>query len=76
MHTDPDELLPQHQHLLLVDSTKLARGRLSDRQTWITRMEAAVSAKERLIRDVQGLEGDAPHERTEEDEDNEGLQGH
>ena len=58
LYTDPDELLPQHQHLLLVlDKTKLTRGSLSDRQTWITRMEAAMSAKERLCREVMDLEG-------------------
>ena len=58
LYTDPDELLPQHQHLLLVDKRELTRSSLSDRQTWITRMEAAMSAKERLRREVMDLEGD------------------
>ena len=48
MHTDPDELLPQHQHLLLVDPKKLEEGPLSNKQVWISRMEAAKLAKEKV----------------------------
>ena len=47
MYTDPDKLLPQHQHLLLVDKSSLADGRLHKQQAWITRVEAAKLAKQR-----------------------------
>ena len=59
MYTDPDELLPQHQHPLVVSKERLEQAALSERQTWITRVEAAVSAKERLKRDIEEVEGDA-----------------
>ena len=68
LYTDPDELLPQHQHLLLVDKSRLTRGSLSDRQTWITRVEAAMSAKERLCREVMDLEGTEQQGETEVNE--------
>ena len=31
MYTDPDELLPHHQHLLLVDPVDLGEGPLTDK---------------------------------------------
>ena len=47
MYTDPDDLLPQHQHLLLVDKSSLADGRLHKQQAWIMKVEAAKLAKQR-----------------------------
>jgi hypothetical protein len=32
MYTDPDELLPQQQHLLLVDPVELGEGPLTGKQ--------------------------------------------
>ena len=32
MYVDPDELFPQHQHLLLVDQVELGEGPLTDKQ--------------------------------------------
>ena len=54
MYTDPDELLPQHQHLLLVDKDKVCRGTLSEQRTWIVKMKAAKRAMERLSEDTNG----------------------
>ena len=48
MHTDPDDLLPQHRYLLLVDQKKLGGGPLSNKQVWILRMEAVMLAKEKV----------------------------
>ena len=48
MYTDPDELLAQHQHLLLVDPVVLGEGSLTDKRVWILRMEAAILAKEKV----------------------------
>ena len=46
MHTNPDDLLPKHQYLLLVASEKkLGEGLLSNKQVWILRIEAAILAK-------------------------------
>ena len=48
MYTNPDELLPQHQHLLLMDPEELGEGPLANKQTWILKMEAARLAKEKV----------------------------
>ena len=56
LYTDPDELLPQHQHLLLVDPAKLGEGPLVNKQVWISKMEAAKSAKEKV--DEEGDRGE------------------
>ena len=56
MHTDPDELLPQHQHLLTVDKDEVCGGTLAEQRTWIVRMKAARKAKVRTTGD--GNEGD------------------
>jgi hypothetical protein len=48
MYTDPDELLPQHQHLLLMNPAELGEGPLADKQVWIVKMEAARLAKEKV----------------------------
>ena len=61
MYTDPDELLPQHQHLLMVDLSELGEGPLVNKQVWIPKMEVASLAKGKWIRQ-RILRGD---ERTE-----------
>jgi hypothetical protein len=48
MYTNPDELLPQHQHLLLMNPAELGEGPLADKQVWIVKMEAARLAKEKV----------------------------
>ena len=50
MYTDPDKLLPQHQHLLLIDKEKLTESTLDERQTWVTKIEVAIKAKEVINR--------------------------
>ena len=59
LYTDPDDLLPQHQHLLLVDPAKLGEGPLVNKQIWISNMEAAKAAKEKL-----GEEGERGENQT------------
>ena len=44
MHTDPDELLPRHRHLLEENFGALGEGSSIDRQYWIASMESALSA--------------------------------
>ena len=45
LHTDPDDLLPQHQPLLLTqDFYQLGSGSSQDRQYWIAQMESALAA--------------------------------
>ena len=47
MYTDPDELLPHHQHLLLVDPVDSGEGPLTNKQVWIPRVGVAILAKEK-----------------------------
>ena len=60
MYTNPDELLPQHQYLLMVDPAELGEGPLANKQVWISKMEAERLAKEKV--DETGSRGS---ERTE-----------
>jgi hypothetical protein len=46
--TDPDTLLPQHQHLLDSDFSKLGEGTSADRQYWLEDMKTAVQASRRV----------------------------
>ena len=48
MYTDPDDLLLQHQHLLMVNVEDLGESPLANKQVWISRMEAAILAKEEV----------------------------
>ena len=48
MYTDPDELLPQHQHVLMVNPSELREGPLSNKQVWISKIEATRLAKEKV----------------------------
>ena len=41
MYTYPDELLPQHQYLLMVDPLEQGEGPLANKKVWILRIEAA-----------------------------------
>ena len=64
MYADSDELLPQHQYLLMVDPAELVEGSpLANKQVWILRMEAASLAKEKV--NGTGIRGG---ERTEFEE--------
>ena len=54
MLTDPQLLLPQHQHLLEEDFLKLGAGTTVDRLVWLDQMEKAVRAK----RAIQGRTDD------------------
>ena len=46
MYTEPDELLPKHQHLLQEDSEALVEGSAQNRQYWIVSTESAIKAHE------------------------------
>ena len=48
MYTDPDELLPEHQHLLTVDKDEICRGKLATQRTWLVRMKAAKKTKTKV----------------------------
>ena len=49
LYTNPNELLTQHQYLLLVDPEQnLGKGPPANKQVWILRMEAAILAKEKV----------------------------
>ena len=57
LHTDPDDLLPQHQPLLLKQNFyQLGIGTSLDRQHWIAQMNSAIAAASH-----------ATHKRTRED---------
>ena len=45
MYTDRDKLLPQHQHLLMVDKDEMCGEMLSEQRAWIVRMKAAKRAE-------------------------------
>ena len=60
MYTDPDELLPQHQHLLMVDLAELGEGSRANKQVWISKMEAT-----RLVKGKVNETGISGGERTE-----------
>ena len=62
MHTDPDELLPEHQYLLTVDKDEVCGGTLSEQRTWIVRMKAAKKAKMRTTGDEYEEGGFRSHE--------------
>ena len=42
LHTDPNDLLPQHRHLLRQDFQQLGEGPSLDRQYWIESMQSAL----------------------------------
>jgi hypothetical protein len=44
LHTDPNDLLPQHRYLLQQDFRQLGVGPSLDRQYWITSMQSAIAA--------------------------------
>jgi hypothetical protein len=53
LHHDPDDLLPQHQHLLHLDFTNLGSGPTTDRQYWVANMTSALTAAN-TVRTRQG----------------------
>ena len=50
MRSDPEQLLPRHQHLMEVDFEALGAGKAVDRQFWIVSMESALSAARQVRR--------------------------
>merc|ERR1712153_265864 len=50
MHTDPDELLPKHKHLMNEDFRALGEGAARHRQYWIANMETAIAAARHVQR--------------------------
>ena len=48
MYTNPNEPLPQHQRLLLVDPAELGEGPLANKQVWIPNMDASRLAQEKV----------------------------
>ena len=48
MFTNPEDLLPAHQHLVKEDFEQLGEGSAINRQYWIANMESAISAAERV----------------------------
>ena len=48
MFTNPEDLLPAHQHLVEEDFEQLGEGSAINRQYWIANMESAISATERV----------------------------
>ena len=59
MYTDPNKLLPEHQHLLMVNKDKMSGGTLSEQRTWIVRMKAA---KRAMVKVTKGTNGDGTEE--------------
>ena len=55
MYNCQDELLTQHQYIFIVDPKELGEGPLANKQVWISRMEAARLAKEKV--DETGITG-------------------
>ena len=54
MYMDPEELLPQHQYLLMVDKDEVCGGTLSEKRDWIVRMKSAKMAKIKTTEDEGG----------------------
>ena len=50
LDTDPNDLLPQHRHLLQQDFQQLGEGRSLDRQYWITSMQSALETADIVLR--------------------------
>ena len=48
MYTDPDDLLPQHQHLRIVDAEELGERLLANKQVRTSRMEEVKLAKDKV----------------------------
>ena len=49
-HTDPNDLLPQHRHLLQRDFRQLGEGTALDRQYWIADMRSAIQTANIVLR--------------------------
>ena len=66
MYTNPDKILPQHQYLIMVDPAELGEGKLTTKQVWISKMEAARLAKKKVDKAVtKGRGGQTDGTRTE-----------
>ena len=44
LHTDPEQLLEEHCHLLFSDSSALTAGHIKDKLEWISEMDSALGA--------------------------------
>ena len=50
LYTDPNDLLPQHRHLLQRDFRQLGEGTALDRQYWIADMRSAIQTANIVLR--------------------------
>ena len=64
MYTDPDKLLPQHGHLLLVDPVHLGEGPLTDKQVWISRIEVLRGSMVETVTPDMSAPGSNPSQDT------------
>ena len=60
MYTDPDKLLPEHQHLLMVDKDEICGGTLATQRTWLVRMRAAKKAKTKVTENLSEEDTEGP----------------
>jgi hypothetical protein len=50
LHTDPEQLLEEHGHLLFSDFAALASGPIKDRHEWISEIDSALGATSHMAR--------------------------
>jgi hypothetical protein len=50
LHTDPEQLLEEHHHLLFSDFVALASGPTKDKLEWISEMDSALGAPSHVAR--------------------------
>ena len=62
MYTDPDQLLPEHHHLITIDKEKVYGGTLTEQRTWIVRMKAARKAWRKTTGDRDEVDEFSNHE--------------
>jgi hypothetical protein len=53
LHTDPEQLLEEHCHLLFSDFTALASGPTKNKLEWISEIDAALGAASHVARGSQ-----------------------
>jgi hypothetical protein len=50
LHTDPEQLLEEHHHLLFSDFAALASGPIKDKLGWISEIDSALGAASHVAR--------------------------
>jgi hypothetical protein len=53
LHTDPEQLLEEHYHLLFSDFAALAAGPIKDKLEWISEIDSALGAASHVARGSQ-----------------------